>query len=280
MFHTTMATEVSSSAQHTATLPVDPVWLRIQSEAREVYDREPYMRHLIEDVVLSKQSLEDSICMRLSRKFGRFAGTEKDIQMTFRDAFDQDPNIGIRVRADIEAIHERDPACKDYLSPLLFFKGFQALTAYRISHLLWKQDRQHLALYLQSLISEAFGADIHPAARFGKGIFLDHATSFVAGETAVVCDNVSILHEVTLGGTGKESGDRHPKIQTGVLLASGAKILGNITIGAHSKVGANSVVLGDVPAHVTVAGVPAKIVAHHKVEDCPATAMNQCLENS
>lgn len=236
------------------------------------------MRRLIDDVVLSKGTLEDSICARLSRKFGRIAGTEADIMMTFREAFDADPEIGERVRADIVAIYERDPACKDYLSPLLFFKGFQALTAYRISHLFWKQNRQHLALYLQSHISETFGVDIHPAARIGKGILLDHATSFVAGETAVICDNVSILHEVTLGGTGKQAGDRHPKIQTGVLLASGAKILGNITVGAHSKVGANSVVLKDVPPHVTVAGVPASIVSRHRSEDCPATAMNHCID--
>lgn len=256
----------------------DPVWQRIQTEALEIHKQEPHMRRLIDDVVLSKGTLEDSICARLSRKFGRIAGTEADIMMTFREAFDADPEIGERVRADIVAIYERDPACKDYLSPLLFFKGFQALTAYRISHLFWKQNRQHLALYLQSHISETFGVDIHPAARIGKGILLDHATSFVAGETAVICDNVSILHEVTLGGTGKQAGDRHPKIQTGVLLASGAKILGNITVGAHSKVGANSVVLKDVPPHVTVAGVPASIVSRHRSEDCPATAMNHCID--
>lgn len=273
-----MIPEASFAEQNPIKESTDPVWKRIQSEALQVFEKEPYMRRLIDNVVLSKETLEDSICTRLSRKFGRIAGTEEEIMMTFREAFDADPMISERVRADIQAIHERDPACEDYLSPLLFFKGFQAMTAYRISHLFWKQNRKHLALYLQSHISETFGVDIHPAAKFGKGIFLDHATSFVAGETAVVCDNVSILHEVTLGGTGKEKGDRHPKIQTGVLLASGAKVLGNITIGAHSKVGANSVVLQDVPAHVTVAGVPAKIVAQHRSEDCPATAMNQCIE--
>ncbi|MEM9026014.1 MAG: serine O-acetyltransferase [Verrucomicrobiota bacterium] len=274
-----MIPEASYAEQNPVKESTDPVWKRIQREALEVFEGEPYLRRLIDDVILSKETLEDSICARLSRKFGRIAGTEEEIMMTFREAFDADPEIAVRVRADIEAIYERDPACEDYLSPLLFLKGFQAMTAYRISHLFWKQDRKHLALYLQSQIAETFGVDIHPAARFGKGIFLDHATSFVAGETAVVADNVSILHEVTLGGTGKDKGDRHPKIQSGVLLSSGSKILGNITIGAFSKVGANSVVLQDVPAHVTVAGVPAKIVAHHQQEDCPATAMDQCIDD-
>ena len=257
----------------------DPVWERIHAEARALYDAEPYMRTLIGDVVLSKQSLEESICVRLSRKFGRFAGTENDLFETFQEAFALDPNIGIRVRADIEAIFDRDPACVDYLSPLLFFKGFQALTAYRISHFLWNQERHHLAHYFQSLIAEVFNVDIHPAACFGKGILLDHATSFVAGETAVVGDDVSILHEVTLGGTGKEGGDRHPKIDTGVLLSSGSKVLGNIHVGAFSKVGANSVVLKDVPPHVTVAGVPAKIIKRHSGSSCPATAMIQSLDD-
>lgn len=274
-----MIPDATYVAQHPLEESTDPVWKRVQKEALAVYEKEPYLRRLVDDVVLSKQTLEESICARLSRKFGRIAGTEEEIMMTFREAFEADPKIAINVRADIEAIYARDPACEDYLSPLLFFKGFQAITAYRISHLFWKQNRKHLALYLQSHISETFGVDIHPAAKFGKGIFLDHATSFVAGETAIVCDNVSILHEVTLGGTGKDKGDRHPKIQTGVLLSAGSKILGNITIGAYSKVGANSVVLQDVPAHVTVAGVPAKIVAHHRDSDCPATAMNQCIED-
>jgi serine O-acetyltransferase len=158
------------------------------------------------------------------------------------------------------AVNDRDPACPDVLTPLLFFKGFQALVCYRVAHHLWKMGRREFALYLQSLVAETFAVDIHPAAQIASGILLDYATGFVAGETAVIEEDVSILHEVTLGGTGKERGDRHPKVRSGVLLGAGAKILGNVEIGRGAKVGAGSVVLKDVPAHTSVAGVPAKVV--------------------
>lgn len=175
-------------------------------------------------------------------------------------AADEDPEIGRALRADIVAVYERDPACARYIEPVLYFKGYQALAVHRLSHHLWKRGRKDFAFYLQSRASSQLGLDIHPAARLGKGIMLDHATGIVIGETAVVEDEVSILHNVTLGGNGKETGDRHPKVRRGVLIGAGAKILGNIEIGACTRVAAGSVVLSDVPPYKTVAGVPARIV--------------------
>ena len=161
------------------------------------------------------------------------------------------------IRADIQAVYDRDPACTRFMEPVLYFKGFHALQTHRLAHWLWKKGRRDFALYIQSRSSAVFQTDINPATRIGQGIFLDHATGLVVGETAVIEDDVSILQGVTLGGTGKESGDRHPKIRHGSLIGSGAKILGNIEVGCCSKVAAGSVVLTDVPAHTTVAGVPA-----------------------
>jgi serine O-acetyltransferase len=191
--------------------------------------------------------------------------------------FENHPHLVHSATRDMLAMFERDPACFSLLEPLLFFKGFLALTTYRVSHQLWNDQKRWLALYLQSVASEAFAVDIHPAARIGCGILLDHATSFVVGETAIIEDDVSILHEVTLGGTGKQTGDRHPIIRSGVLLGAGAKILGRVEIGTGAKVGAGSVVLEDVPAHTTVAGVPAVIVGRSSEEN-PAIEMNQHLD--
>jgi serine O-acetyltransferase len=191
--------------------------------------------------------------------------------------FEEHPLIVHSAMRDLVAMFERDPACFSILEPLLFFKGYLALTTYRVSHQLWQDGRRWLALYLQSVASEVFAVDIHPAARIGCGILLDHATSFVVGETAIIEDDVSILHEVTLGGTGKETGDRHPIIRSGVLLGAGAKILGRVEIGTGAKVGAGSVVLNDVPPHTTVAGVPAVIVGESS-EQNPAIEMNQNLD--
>jgi serine O-acetyltransferase len=158
----------------------------------------------------------------------------------------------------------------------MYFKGFQALSCYRVANFLWRNDRKDLALYLQSLIAVVYSVDIHPAAKIGNGILLDHATGFVAGETTSIDNDVSILHEVTLGGTGKERGDRHPKICSGVLIGAGAKILGNVTIGKGSRIGASSVVLNDVPPQVSVAGVPAKEIGTVKVSS-PALGMDHNL---
>ncbi|MFV2002505.1 MAG: serine O-acetyltransferase, partial [Paracoccaceae bacterium] len=192
------------------------------------------------------------------------------------EAYGSDASLGQLARADIVAVFERDPACHRFMQPLLFYKGFQAVQAYRVAHWLWHKGRRDLAYFIQMRVSEHFGIDIHPAAQIGKGIMIDHAHSIVIGETAVVGDNVSMLHSVTLGGTGKEGGDRHPKIEDGVLIGAGAKILGNIRVGHCCRIAAGSVVLRDVPANKTVAGVPAKIVGEAGC-DQPSSAMDQRL---
>ncbi len=251
----------------------DPVWERLTREAAEAAKSEPALRGLLTTTILEQTNLEAALSVRLSRKLAYHATPEGDLKEVFMEAFINDPVIGQRIRQDIVATFDRDPACDTYLSPFLYFKGFQALSCYRVAHYLWKHDRKILAYYLQSLISEVFAVDIHPAARIGGGILLDHATGFVAGETSVICDNVSILHEVTLGGTGKNTGDRHPKVMSGVLIGAGAKILGNVTIGECAKIGANSVIVRDVPPHTTVVGVPGQVVGKAK-EDSPAFWMN------
>lgn len=256
---------------------VPQVWEKIFGEARSIVDEEPVLAHLIDDVVLTRANPAEALAARLARRLAREDMPRERMEPLLGEVFAADPAIVQAALRDLVAIDERDPACSSPLEPLLFFKGFLALTTYRASHHLWNSGRKWLALYLQSLASEVFAVDIHPAARIGCGILLDHATSFVVGETAIIEDDVSILHEVTLGGTGKECGDRHPIIRSGVLLGAGAKILGRVEIGTGSKVGAGSVVLADVPPHRTVAGVPAVIVGE-AAEENPAAAMNQKLD--
>ncbi|MGE9296935.1 MAG: serine O-acetyltransferase [Puniceicoccales bacterium] len=251
----------------------DLLWLELRREAERSARREPALAALMHEVILERHSLEEALSVRLSRKLAYHATPEGYLKEVFMEAFHSDPRIGQQVRNDIAAVNERDPACPNALCPVLYYKGFQALTCYRIAHHLLAQERSDLALYLQSLISEVFAVDIHPAARIGSGILLDHATSFVAGETALIEDDVSILHEVTLGGTGKERGDRHPKIRHGVLIGAGAKLLGNIEIGTGAKIGAGSVVLSDVPPHATAVGVPARVVGT-AAEDEPCRTMD------
>lgn len=255
----------------------DDIWKQVRDEATRDAQQEPALASFLYTVVLSHARLEDALSYILASKLGCTTVNA----LTLRDLMDQvftgDPSIGEAVRADLQAVVTRDPACRGYSVPLLYFKGFHALQAYRVGHHFWATDRKPLALYLQSRISEVFAVDIHPGARIGKGILFDHATSVVIGETAVVDDDFSMLHEVTLGGTGKVGGDRHPKIRRGVMIGAGAKILGNIVIGEGAKVGAGSVVLEDVPPHCTVAGVPAKkvgIPAHA----LPALEMDQHIE--
>lgn len=238
---------------------------------------EPELRPLVDDVILSRHSAASSLGARLARRLAREDMPRETMEPLLTGVFAQHPGIVHSAMRDLRAMFERDPACFSLLEPLLFFKGFLALTTYRVSHQLWHDRRRWLALYLQSISSEAFAVDIHPAARIGCGILLDHATSFVVGETAIIEDDVSILHEVTLGGTGKETGNRHPIVRSGVLLGAGSKILGRVEIGTGAKVGAGSVVLNDVPAHTTVAGVPAVIVGESS-EDNPAIEMNQKLD--
>ncbi|MEK7949071.1 serine O-acetyltransferase [Luteolibacter soli] len=252
------------------------IWKWVREEAERVAGEEPELRPLLQNVVLSQPCLGASLGVRLARKLAREDMTKEELTPLLTGILRGEDHLVDSAARDLRAIVERDPACPSPLEPLLFFKGFMAISTYRVSHHLWNHGRRELALYFQSLASEVFAVDIHPAARIGCGILLDHATSFVVGETAIIEDNVSILHEVTLGGTGKESGDRHPIIRSGVLLGAGAKILGRVEIGEGAKVGAGSVVLNDVAPHSTVAGVPAVVVGVSK-EDAPALEMDQRL---
>ncbi len=251
--------------------------MTLRDDAKRVAEQEPMLRHLVDDVILARETLAEALGARLARRLAREDMPRATMEGLLTGVFKAHSQIVHNASRDMQAMFERDAACFSLLEPLLFFKGFLALTSYRVSHQLWRDGRRWLALYLQSLASESFAVDIHPAARIGCGILLDHATSFVVGETAIIEDDVSILHEVTLGGTGKITGDRHPIIRSGVLIGAGAKILGRVVIGTGAKVGAGSVVLHDVPPHTTVAGVPAVIVGEAS-EQNPAREMNQSLD--
>ncbi|WP_269522913.1 serine O-acetyltransferase [Coraliomargarita parva] len=259
-------------------IDLDEHWNEIRRRAHAIVAREPALLTLLNQTVLDRQSFAECLTYRLTRKLVNHAASIDVLHETFMEAFMHEPKILQQVACDMNAVYERDPACPDVLTPLLYFKGFQAIVCYRVGHHLWNSGRHEFALYLQSLISETFAVDIHPAAQIGCGILLDHATGFVAGETSVVEDNVSILHEVTLGGTGKDRGDRHPKVRSGVLLGAGAKILGNVEIGEGAKVGAGSVVLKPVPPHTSVAGVPAQIIGKTK-DVSPALGMCHDLDD-
>lgn len=254
----------------------DPTWERMHDEAVEMAQASPILASFLHTTILNRKRFEDALSYQLAQKLGSDALTPLNLREVFDQALESSPEIGEAARADIVAVFDRDPACMTYAEPFLYFKGYHALQSYRIAHWLWQSGEKPMALYLQNRISEVFAVDIHPAAQIGRGILIDHATGIVIGETAVVEDDVSMLHEVTLGGTGKEHGDRHPKIRRGVLIAAGAKILGNIEVGEGAKIGAGSVVLKDVRPHVTVAGVPAKVVG--KLEgEAPSHTMDQSL---
>lgn len=254
----------------------DTVWQSIRSETRAHADREPILASFLHATILNHESLEAALSFHLASKLDSPTVSAMLIREMIQEALDSDPAIGHAVRCDLEAMKTRDPTIVSLGAPFLFYKGFHALQAYRVAHWLWHQDRQSLALFLQNLISVVFGVDIHPAAKIGYGIMLDHATGIVIGETAVVGDNVSIMQSVTLGGTGKVSGDRHPKVRDGVLISAGAKVLGNIEIGAGAKIAAGSVVLKSVDPHTTVAGVPAMVVGKPQ-SPSPALDMNHQL---
>lgn len=255
---------------------VDPVWDRIREEASEVLRRDVVLGGFISGAIVNQASLEAAVSQRVAARLDHGAVPAQLIAQTFAEAIAQDPSLGEAFRADIMAVADRDPACTRFIEPLLYFKGFHAIQAYRLAHALWQQGRKDFALYLQSRSSEVFQTDIHPAARIGRGIFLDHATGLVVGSTAVVEDNVSMLQDVTLGGTGKDRGDRHPKVRQGVLIGAGAKILGNIEVGQCARVAAGSVVLKPVPRNTTVAGVPAQVVGEAGCAE-PARTMDQLL---
>lgn len=256
---------------------LDPVWSRIREEAEGIVASEPLMASLVHAVILQAKSLEGAISYRLSQKLATDEMPQILLREIAEEAHSADSSVSAAARADIVAVEERDPACHRYVQPILYFKGFLAIQSYRIAHWLWTHDRKDLAYFFQMRTSEVFGVDIHPNARIGRGIMIDHAHSIVIGETAVVGDDVSMLHSVTLGGTGKEEEDRHPKIGNGVLLGAGASILGNIKVGECSRVAAGSVVLQDVPTCKTVAGVPARIVGD---AGCPrpSKSMLQTIE--
>jgi serine O-acetyltransferase len=255
---------------------VDPVWQRISDEAQEAIRAEPLLGGLMHSGLLHHASMERALAYRFSLKLASGEMSEQILREIADEAYAADPDLGLAARADLVAVFERDPACHRFLQPILFFKGYQAVEAYRVGHWLWRQGRTDLAYFVQMRVSEVFGVDIHPAARVGRGIMIDHAHSIVIGETAVVGDNVSMLHSVTLGGTGKEDGDRHPKIGNGVLIGAGAKVLGNIHVGHCSRIAAGSVVLQDVPPMTTVAGVPARVVGEAGCAQ-PSIAMDQLL---
>jgi len=239
---------------------IDPVWQRIGEEAVEAIRSEPLLGGLVHSSLLHHPSMERALAYRFSLKLASGEMSEQILREIADEAYVSDPDLGQAARADLVAVYDRDPACHRFLQPMLYFKGYQAVQAYRVGHWLWQAGRIDLAYFVQMRVSEVFGVDIHPAATMGRGIMIDHAHSIVIGETAVVGDNVSMLHSVTLGGTGKEDGVRHPRIGNGVLIGAGAKVLGNIEIGYCSRIAAGSVVLQDVPPCSTVAGVPARVV--------------------
>lgn len=251
----------------------DPIWDRIRAEATLHAGEEPILASFLHATILNHSELEMALSFHLASQLDSPTASSLLLREVILDAFTSDPTIRDAVRADLQAVEERDSACHELYIPFLYFKGFHALQTHRVAHWLWTNGREPLALFFQNRMSAEFSVDIHPAARLGKGIMLDHATGLVIGETAVVGNNVSILQSVTLGGTGKDEGDRHPKIGDGVLISAGAKILGNICVGEGAKVGAGSVVLEAVPPHTTVAGVPAKIVGHPS-SDQPALEMD------
>ncbi|PZU77377.1 MAG: serine O-acetyltransferase [Brevundimonas sp.] len=244
----------------------DAVWSRLRASAEAAAREEPQLGSQMNAVILSHDDLAGALSFQIARKLADGEMSAMSVREVCLSAFAADPAMVEAAEADLEAVAERDPAIRNLLQPFLYFKGFQALQGWRVAHWLWGQGRETLAFHFQSRISELFQLDIHPAARMGKGLFLDHGTGIVIGETAVVGDDVSMLHNVTLGGTGAERGDRHPKIGKGVLLGAGAKVLGNIHIGDYAKVASGSVVLKDVPSGCTVAGVPARLV------NCPTGA--------
>jgi serine O-acetyltransferase len=255
---------------------VDPLWSRLRAEAEAMIRQEPALASLAVASILNHPSLESAVAHRVSARLAHATLPADLIAQAFAEAMAADRGLGAAFRADIAAVLDRDPACSRAVEPVLYFKGFHAIQAHRLAHWLWGQGRRDFALYLQSRSSEVFQTDINPAAPFGRGIFLDHATGLVVGETAVVEDDVSMLHGVTLGGTGKQGGDRHPKIRRGVLIGAGAKILGNIEVGRCARVAAGSVVLQDVPCNTTVVGVPARVVGSAGCAE-PSRSMNHLV---
>lgn len=267
-------TQTTERQDPSAVTVLDPIWDAVREEARVAARSESTLGGFIFGIVSSASTLDAAIIHRVAQRLDQRDVEAGTIKHLFHDLLAEQPEIGRAFRADLAAVFDRDPACSRYIEPLLYFKGFHALVTHRFAHALWTEGRRDLAYYLQSQASSVYSIDIHPAARIGVGIMLDHGHSLVFGETCEIGDNVSILHGVTLGGTGKEGGDRHPKIGDNVLIGAGAKVLGNIRIGACSRIAAGSVVLKDVPECKTVAGVPAEIIGDAGCPE-PARSMEQ-----
>ena len=255
---------------------VDPAWSRIRAEAEEATRQEPGLSGFLITTILHQETLEDAVIQRIATRLHHIDVPSELLRQVFREAVGSSVEIGAAMRRDLMAVFDRDPACRRLMEPLLYFKGFQAIQTHRVAHWLWTRGRRDFALYLQSRSSAVFQTDINPAATIGAGVFFDHATGIVVGQTASIADDVSIMQDVTLGGTGKEEGDRHPKIGRGVLIGAGAKILGNITIGSCARVAAGSVVLHAVPPNTTVAGVPARVMGAAGCAE-PAREMDQII---
>ncbi len=255
---------------------VDPIWSRVRAEAEAMARIEPALASFIWETILNHGSLEDVVVHRVAERLGHPTVKEALIRQTYSEALADEPRLGEIFRVDLQAVHDRDPACDRMIEPILYFKGFHAIQTHRLANWLWRHGRHDFALYLQSRASEVFQVDIHPQVPLGRGLFFDHATGIVIGATAVIDDDVSLLQGVTLGGTGKEQGDRHPKIRSGVMIGAGAKVLGNIVVGHCARVAAGSVVLHEVPPRSTVAGVPARVVGEAPCSE-PARSMDQML---
>ncbi|MBP1860453.1 serine O-acetyltransferase [Rhizobium herbae] len=252
------------------------LWERLCSEASAAIANDVLLTRSMNLAVLYHRSFADALAHRIAQKLASPDINQEELISIIREVFQRDQRIVSSAEVDLEAIRDRDPSNAEILTPFLYFKGFLALQGHRIAHWLWHHNKAHMARHIQSRISEVLGVDIHPAARMGQGIMLDHGNGLVIGETAVVEDEVSILQDVTLGGTGKETGDRHPKIRRGALIGAGAKILGNIEVGIGAKVGAGSVVVSPVAAHTSVAGVPARLVGKPN-SDLPGISMEQTI---
>jgi serine O-acetyltransferase len=267
---------IPSSVVSSSISEIDPIWSRVRAEAVALASDEPALASFIWETVLNHGRLEDAIVHRVAERLGHPTVKEALIRQTYEEALADEPGLGAIFRVDLQAVFDRDPACERLIEPILHFKGFHAIQTHRLAHWLWRRGRRDFALYLQSRASEVFQVDIHPQVPMGRGVFFDHATGIVVGATAVIDDDVSILQGVTLGGTGKETGDRHPKIRRGVLIGAGAKVLGNIEVGHCARVAAGSVVLAAVPPRTTVAGVPARVVGEVQCPE-PSRAMDQML---
>ncbi len=254
----------------------DPLFAQMTSEAQEISRREPELAGFIYSAILNHETLESVVIHRVAARLAHADVPSDLIRQAYAEIAAADPTVAEAFQADLLAVFDRDPACTRLVEPILYFKGFHAIQAHRLAHALWNAGRHDFAFYLQSRSSAVFQTDVHPAARIGKGVFLDHATGLVVGSTAIIEDNVSMLQDVTLGGTGKDMGDRHPKVRHGVLIGAGAKILGNIEVGHCARIAAGSVVLHPVPHNKTVAGVPARIVGEAGCAE-PARTMDQIL---